>query len=672
MIAGFEAAHSRGETIANALNDIALLIGEGREGEPGLGLLDDARALATRAQDLTQGLFKILVIGEFKNGKSTLLNAMLGRKTLPAKAAPATAVITLLVAGDRPEVAIYETTQPTPRLLDWEAFVREFQLTRDDLETLEGTGTVDRFRDIAYAVIECRHPICSYGVTLIDSPGLGEHLSRTRVATAFLKQAQAVILVLNATRILTADERAFVEGTLGPGRLDHVFFVVNRINQVEDAEEIERWVERALAPHFQQNGAFDRDLYARRVFFVDARGALEARSGAEPDEASLAASGVRALEAELERFLTGEEKVSAALQSTVQFIGPVLAEAAARIAQERQALERPLAELEAKRAEAERRLEGMAGRRAHLERTILLFGETVREKVYADLRSFISEMEDRWPEEGQRLVPLDDIVSLRTLFQTYTEPNSRERMAAAIAAEVQRYLQTKFEEWSEGIPATVQPDLDALVAEVETQAGDIQEELDLIAGLFAGLPPRTTEGNASGARLIQLALTLEDIGDVTDTVTGVTDWKRLVGRWTQNAIVMMFVRTFITGSALMALLLVEGLQLGVGESEVKRRIRELLGKRLFPALREQMTERQPIIRQAIDEHFRGLAGGLSSVIGNQIEELRREQERIIARRQDEQFSADQAIARLDALSARLSELTAMIADAAGRALATSG
>jgi hypothetical protein len=671
MTAGYGAAHQRSETIARTLHEIADVIGEGTPEQPGLGLIDDARALDTRVRDLTQGLFKILVIGEFKNGKSTLLNAMLGRKTLPAKAAPATAVITLLVAGDRPEVAIYETGSQEPRLLSWDAFVAEFQLTRDDLETLEGAGTIDRFRDVAYAEIECGHPICSYGVTLIDSPGLGEHLSRTRVATGFLKQAQAVIVVLNATRILTADERAFIDGSLGAGRLDHVFFVVNRMNQVDDPDEIRAWVERALAGHFQRDGAFDQGLYERRVFFVDARSALEERTSAEPDADRLEASGVPALERELERFLTGEEKVSAALQSTVQFLGPVVAEAQNRIAQERLALERPLAELEEKRGEAERRLAALGGRQAHLEQTVLLFGETVREKVYADLRAFIAEMEDRWPEEAQRLVPLDDIVTLKTLFQTYSQPDSRERMAAAISAEVQRYLQTKFEEWSDRIPAAVQPDLDALVAEVETQTGNIQQELDLIAGLFAGLPPRTTEGNASGARLIQLALTIEDIGDVTDAVTGVADWKRLIGRWTQNAIVMMFVRTFITGSALMALILVEGLQLGVGESEVKRRIREMLGKRLFPALREQMAERQPIIRQAIDEHFRGLAAGLTGVIRNQVDEVRREQARIIAQRQDERFSADSALARLDALDARLTELrTAIQSAATGRSQST--
>jgi predicted GTPase len=115
MTVGYDAAHSRGETVARALNDIAGLIGEGRDDLPGLHLTDDARALATRARDLTQGMFKILVIGEFKNGKSTLLNAMLGRKTLPAKAAPATAVITLLVPGDRSEVAVFEEGRAEPR-----------------------------------------------------------------------------------------------------------------------------------------------------------------------------------------------------------------------------------------------------------------------------------------------------------------------------------------------------------------------------------------------------------------------------------------------------------------------------------------------------------------------------------------------------------------------------
>src|SRR6202022_2368054 len=93
---------------------------------PGLGFVEDAAALRIRARDLSQGLFKIIVLGEFKNGKSTLLNGMLGSKTLPAKAAPATAIITILVYGDGEEVAVHESGSAEPRQMSWESFVQEF------------------------------------------------------------------------------------------------------------------------------------------------------------------------------------------------------------------------------------------------------------------------------------------------------------------------------------------------------------------------------------------------------------------------------------------------------------------------------------------------------------------------------------------------------------------
>src|SRR5437588_11983051 len=104
---GYTLARQTTETVSQALRDIAVLIGTPRTDPgtletgdvvvPGLGFDEDSSALATRARDLSHGLFTIIVLGEFKNGKSTLLNGMLGSKVLPAKAAPATAIITVLV-----------------------------------------------------------------------------------------------------------------------------------------------------------------------------------------------------------------------------------------------------------------------------------------------------------------------------------------------------------------------------------------------------------------------------------------------------------------------------------------------------------------------------------------------------------------------------------------------
>lgn len=77
-----------------SLQQIAILIGElqlepividAQSILPGLGMVSDASILSKYAEDIHQGVFKLIVIGEFNHGKSTLLNAMMGSKTLPAK-----------------------------------------------------------------------------------------------------------------------------------------------------------------------------------------------------------------------------------------------------------------------------------------------------------------------------------------------------------------------------------------------------------------------------------------------------------------------------------------------------------------------------------------------------------------------------------------------------------
>src|SRR5690606_14681530 len=82
---GYTQARHRSRLVADALRELAVLIGEpgdepvvlpgGATVQPGLGFARDAEALLVRARDLDLGLFKVLVLGEFKNGKSTLLNA---------------------------------------------------------------------------------------------------------------------------------------------------------------------------------------------------------------------------------------------------------------------------------------------------------------------------------------------------------------------------------------------------------------------------------------------------------------------------------------------------------------------------------------------------------------------------------------------------------------------
>jgi ABC-type uncharacterized transport system ATPase component len=67
--------------------------------ELGPALEDKAQALAGLHQRLAEGRFHLAVLGQFKRGKSTLLNAKLGEDILPSSVIPLTAIPTFIRHG---------------------------------------------------------------------------------------------------------------------------------------------------------------------------------------------------------------------------------------------------------------------------------------------------------------------------------------------------------------------------------------------------------------------------------------------------------------------------------------------------------------------------------------------------------------------------------------------
>lgn len=670
---GYQSAKEKSEKVAAILRDVYLLIGQpqdksipletGGEIVPGLGFNGDAVALTKRAHDIQQGIFNLIVLGEFKNGKSTLLNAMLGDKTLPAKSTPCTAIITILVQGSGKEIAIYESEQEQPRFLSWEAFKSEFQLTKEDQETLDKEGYIDRFKNIEYAQIESLHPFCKNGVRVIDSPGLKENINRTRVTTKYLKQAQAVIFVLIATKILSEDEREFIEKAFEPGRLNNVFFVVNRINDIdeEEVDEIKEYVKSGLKKHFlKKDGKFDEEFYTRRVFFVNAKGALDARMETPINEEMLDQSGVPVFEQELERFLTSPEKTAATLASTVQLLSWIVAQSRQKISQEKSALNQPLAELEKQRQEAEKTLQELEGNKQEIEQTILLYGGMIKQKIYANLLEYVTEMEATWTEDSELLINLDEITTPKIALAFVSEKAKKE-MANIIGRESRSYIQAKLEEWSQKIPDILQEDINKLMEELEAQVGEFQLKIDQLRNVFAG-------GNAEEIididknkvnKIIQLVLGFGDVSQMTGIIMGKGDWSSFLGRLLQQILVVVGIWNILLLSGPLAwglLIIAELIHVGVQHNQLKSRILENLGNKLFDSLRKELPSKQNEIYNNIEKQFTQFAENLTKTLQQQIDETRHEQDRIIYQKQDRSFSVEQEKTRLDSIENKLSEL----------------
>ncbi|HAZ42933.1 MAG TPA: hypothetical protein DDW76_13515 [Cyanobacteria bacterium UBA11369] len=80
---------------------------EGQSSSGGLGFERNIEDLTLATQNLRRGVFRLLVLGDMKRGKSTLLNALLGENLLPSDVNPCTAVLTVLRYGAEKKVTVY-------------------------------------------------------------------------------------------------------------------------------------------------------------------------------------------------------------------------------------------------------------------------------------------------------------------------------------------------------------------------------------------------------------------------------------------------------------------------------------------------------------------------------------------------------------------------------------
>jgi GTP-binding protein EngB required for normal cell division len=244
-----------------------------------VGALDELAALGT-AQDrdliaalrdrLDAARLRVLVAGEAKRGKSTLVNALLGRALLPAGVTPLTAVATTVRYGDDPRAEVrfadgHEEKQPLSSLPD---LVTE-------------RGNPGNRRRIAAVTVYQDAPLLAGGVELVDTPGTGSVFAwDTAAAHKALETMDAAVFVLTADPPVSAAERDLYAKVTGLSAA--TFTVLNKADQLDEAElsEAAEFTRRVLAEAAGGSGA------PGPVYTLSARAAL---NGGDPGFATFAA-----------------------------------------------------------------------------------------------------------------------------------------------------------------------------------------------------------------------------------------------------------------------------------------------------------------------------------------------------------------------------------------------
>jgi GTP-binding protein EngB required for normal cell division len=188
------------------------------------------------------GLVDAAVLGQFKSGKSSLLNALLGGPLFPVGALPATAVITRASAG--PAIAA------RARLVSGEVIeVAPGQVA--DYVTEEGNpGNVRQVAEVdLFTPAMAQLP----GLRLVDTPGLGSvHAHNTEATRAWMPNVAAALVAVSAERPLSEQDLAlFTEARRVAARVVAVLTKVDLLSE-EDLPRVKGFLEARLHQAFRE------------------------------------------------------------------------------------------------------------------------------------------------------------------------------------------------------------------------------------------------------------------------------------------------------------------------------------------------------------------------------------------------------------------------------------
>jgi GTPase SAR1 family protein len=367
-----------------------------------------------RIPKLDQGRFSLVVLGEFNHGKSTLINALLAlsdpwsagsspaqpaaEPILPVGITPTTAVLALIRHGERVAAeAVFEDGRRQPigldKLENWltVAGAQAANESRGELAgfagdepSREGLGTLPGFpcRLLSHVEIEHPAPFLREQITVVDTPGVNDiNEQRADITYGYVPRADAALFLLDATQILTASERRFIEERILRSCRDRLVFVVGKADLLDEAE-----LEEATQFARQHLSGL---LSAPAVFPISAKRALAG---------DIAGSRLPALLAHL-RLTLGAERVRLLLDHTLQDAGRLAAFVRDSLGMRRRSLELPPADLAARVAHAQQRLKQGSRALDQAASGVVAEAAALKARVRQDLADFARDFAAALPPE---------------------------------------------------------------------------------------------------------------------------------------------------------------------------------------------------------------------------------------------------------------------------------
>jgi GTP-binding protein EngB required for normal cell division len=233
--------HERSERL-KSLADMAAEVGAEALGR-------EASELAER---LSQGRFFVACVGQFKRGKSTLLNALIGRAILPTGVVPVTTAVTVLRYG--------QTVTAWVRYSDG----RQVAIDPERLpDYVSEARNPENHKGVTAVEVTVPSRLLASGMCLVDTPGLGSvFVANTAATRAFVPHVDAALVVLGTDPPISLEELKVIREV--SANVVHFVMVLNKSDRVTEADSQETiaFTRRVLVKHL--------DCYVGEIYRVSA------------------------------------------------------------------------------------------------------------------------------------------------------------------------------------------------------------------------------------------------------------------------------------------------------------------------------------------------------------------------------------------------------------------
>lgn len=424
-----------------------------------LSMDEKAQDLANASEKLRNHTFSVGIMGEFRRGKSTVINALLGEKIVPSDIVPCSATLNYVKWDSEKYAVINYKNGDSKRIPVTELDNYITKITKESeavAETIEDST-------VCYPC-----PFCQNGVQIVDTPGLNDDERMTAISEKIIPTFDAIIMVMTPDSPFSQSEAEFVRNKLMTSDLGKLIFVLNKIDIVDEDEReklisnIKDRIRESVLAKMEAIYGKDSDEYASahekigtiKLIPVSARNALKGKI--KNDASLLAESGYPEFEEYLAKLLT-EERGMLQLVTPVKKIGSAAKEALENIKTRREALSINSEEFEKIQKESIEKInETRAAKKNEIE-SLKSKGKTLYADLFPRVNGVYSTVENKLTTAMENFPITEEDVKNKDSLESLTE-----KASAELQRVVNDTMTVEIEKLSREISEAICRDVDTL------------------------------------------------------------------------------------------------------------------------------------------------------------------------------------------------------------------